>query len=200
MVVVVREQQPGLLLVTDETIDLLQKIPPLHGDAHVGDYGKHLFAVLFSVAQGLLYRFFFEVQLQRNGIAVCKNGVTLLLQQAGQRGGVRPLGDGGVHIAVVVKNGQPCAHAVRLFLDKAGVDLVPCQLVDDVLSHAGVIHQTHKGGAQLYVGDILHHVAAYTAVYLLDASGVAPAGDIGGKGIALDIHKNSSDDYDAHKR
>ena len=79
MVVVVREQQPGLLLVADETIDLLQKIPPLHGDAHVGDYGKHLFAVLFGIAQGLLHRFFFEVQFQRNGIAVCKNSVALLL-------------------------------------------------------------------------------------------------------------------------
>ena len=117
-----------------------------------------------------------------------------------QWGGVRPLGDGSVHITIVVKDGQPCAHTVRLFLDKAGVHLVLCQLVDDVLSHAGVVHQTHKGGAQLHVGNILHHVAAYAAVYLLDASGVAPAGDIGGKGIALDIYKNSSDDYDAHKR
>ena len=187
-------------MVADETIDLLQKIPPLHGDAHVGDHGKHLFAVLFGVAQGLLHRFFFQIQLQCNGVAVCKNGIALFLQKAGQRGGVRPLGDGGVHIAIVVKNGQPCAHAVRHFLDKAGVDLVPCQLVDDVLSHAGVVHQTHKGGAQLHIGNILHHVAAHAAVYLLDASGVAPAGDIGGKGIALDIHKNSSDDYDAHKR
>ena len=105
-----------------------------------------------------------------------------------------------MHITIVVKDGQPCAHTVRLFLDKAGVHLVLCQLVDDVLSHAGVVHQTHKGGAQLHVGNILHHVAAYAAVYLLNASGVAPAGDIGGKGIALDIHKNSSDDYDTHKR
>ena len=200
MVVIIREQQPGLLLVAYKTIDLLQKIPPLHGDAHIGDYGKHLFAVLFGVAQGLLHRFFFEVQLQCNGVAVCKDGIALLLQQTGQRGGVRPLGDGGVHITIVVKDGQPCAHTVRLFLDKAGVHLVLCQLVDDVLSHAGVVHQTHKGGAQFHVGNILHHVAAYAAVYLLDASGVAPAGDIGGKGIALDIHKNSSDDYDTHKR
>ncbi len=73
------------------------------------------------------------------------------------------------------------------------------QLVDHILSHAGVVHQAHKGGAQLHIGDILHHVAAHSAVYLLYPAGVAPARNIGGKGVPLDINKNS-DDYDAHKR
>ena len=74
------------------------------------------------------------------------------------------------------------------------------QLVDDILAHAGVVHQTHKGGAQLHIGDVLHDVAAHTTVYLLDPAGVAPARDVGGKGVPLDVHKNGSDDYDSHRK
>ena len=200
MAVIVREQQPGFLLVAHKAVDLLQEIPALHGDAHVGDGGKDLFVVLLRVVQHLLDRLFFQVQLQGDSVAVGKNFVALFLQQAGQRGGVRPLGDGGVHIAVVVKDGQPGAHAVRHALDVLGVHLVVLQLVDDVLAHAGVVHQADEGGPQLHVGNVLHHIAAHAAVHLLDAAGIAPARDVGGKGVALDIHKNGSDDYDAHKR
>ena len=50
------------------------------------------------------------------------------------------LGDGRVDVAVVVEDGQPCAHAVGDFLDVSGVDLMVVQLVDDVLPHATVIH------------------------------------------------------------
>ena len=74
------------------------------------------------------------------------------------------------------------------------------QLVDHILSHAGVVHQTDKGRAQLYIGDILHHVAAHSAVYLLNAAGIAPARNIGGKGIAFDIHKNSTERNDSHSK
>ena len=74
------------------------------------------------------------------------------------------------------------------------------QLVDHILSHAGVVHQTDKGRAQLYIGDILHHIAAHPAVYLLNAAGIAPARNIGGKGIAFDIHKNSTEHNDSHSK
>ena len=105
-----------------------------------------------------------------------------------------------MHIAVVVKDGQPGTHAVRHALDVLGVHLVVLQLVDHILSHAGVVHQTDKGRAQLYIGDILHHVAAHSAVYLLNAAGIAPARNIGGKGIAFDIHKNSTEHNDSHSK
>ena len=91
MVVIVREEQPCLLLVADKTIDLLQKVPALHGDAHVGNGRIHFFAVLFGVFQGLLDRLLFKVQLQRDAVAVGKDLVTLLSQQADERCGIRPL-------------------------------------------------------------------------------------------------------------
>ena len=124
--------------------------------------------------------------------------VALLLQQGGQRGGVRALGDGGVDVAVVVKDGQPGTHAIRDLLDVPGVDLVVVQFIDDVLTHAGVVHQTHEGGAQLHIGDVLRHVPAHTAMHLFNAAGVPSAGDVGGEGIALDVHENCADDYDSH--
>ena len=82
--------------------------------------------------------------------------------------------------------------------DEPGVDLVLVQLINDVLAGAGVVHQADEGGAQLHIGDILGHVAADAAVDLLDPAGVAPARDIGGKGIPLDVNKNCADYYDSH--
>ena len=103
-----------------------------------------------------------------------------------------------MHVAVVVKDGQPGAHAVRDTADVLCVHLVVFQFVDDILPHAGVIHQTDEGGAQLHIGDILGHIAAHAAVHLLDTSGVAATRDISRKGVALDIHKNSSEYDDSH--
>ena len=37
-------------------------------------------------------------------------------------------------------------------------------------------------------------------MHLLNAAGIASARNISGKGIALDVHKNSSDDYDSHTK
>ena len=53
---------------------------------------------------------------------------------------------------------------------------VVVQLVDDVLTHAGVVHQTHKGGAQLHIGDVLRHVPAHTAMHLFNAAAFRPPG------------------------
>ena len=200
MTVIVREEQPGLLLVADKTVDLLQKVPALHRNAHVGDHRVHLFAVFLGVAQRLLDGLLFEVQLQRDAVAVPKDLVSLLFQQPDQRGGVRPLGDGCTDVAVVVEDGQPGAHAIRHTLDEPGVDLVVVQLLDDVQTHAGIIHQAHKGGPQLHVGDIFRHIAAHTAVHLLHTPGVSSAGDVSRERIPLDVHKNCADDYDSHTK
>ena len=198
MLVVVREEQTGLLLVADEAVDLLQIVAALHGDAHVRDCGKDLFVVFPGIAEHLLDRVFLEVQLDGDGVAVLEDLVAFLLQQGGQRGGVRALGDGGVDVAVVVKDGQPGTHAIGDLLDVSGVDLVVVQFIDDVLTHAGIVHQTHEGGAQLHIGDVLRHVPAHTAMHLFNAAGVPSAGDVGGEGIALDVHENCADDYDSH--
>ena len=45
----------------------------------VADGRKNLFVVLFGVVQHLFYSIFFQIQLQRNGIAVGKDLVTLFL-------------------------------------------------------------------------------------------------------------------------
>ena len=74
------------------------------------------------------------------------------------------------------------------------------QLINDVLPHARIVHQTHEGRAQFHVGDILRHIAAHTAVHLLHPPSVAPAGDVGGERITFDVHKNGTDHYNSHKK
>ena len=72
------------------------------------------------------------------------------------------------------------------------------QLINDVLPHARIVHQTHKGRTQFHVGDILRHIAAHTAVHLLHPPSVAPAGDVGREGIALDIDKHRAHHDNTH--
>ena len=148
--------------------------------------------------QHLLDGLLLKVQLNGDAVTVRKDLIALLLQQPGQRRGVGPLGDGGADIAVIVKHGQPCAHAVRHAPDVPGIDLVSGQLVDDILTGAGFIHKADKGGAQLHIGNILGHIAADAAVYLLDPACVAPARYVGGQRIPLNIHKNSTDHNNTH--
>lgn len=59
MAVIIGEQQPGFLLVAHKAIDLLQEIPALHGNTHVGNGRKNLFVVLFGVVH-LFYSIFFR--------------------------------------------------------------------------------------------------------------------------------------------
>ena len=200
MVVFVRKEDPRFLLVADKTVDLLQKVTPLHGNAHVGNRGIYLFVVFLCKIQDLLYSVFFQIKFNGNAIAVLKNFIAFFGQQVGQGIGVRPLGDGGHHIALIIEHSQPGAHAVRHALDIAGVHLVARQFINHILPCASVIHQAYKGGAQLHVGDILRHIAAHTAVYLFYPPGVAPARNIGGKGVPLDINKNCADDNDPHAK
>ena len=115
MVVIVREEQPSLLLVADKAIDLLQKVPALHGDTHVGNGRIHLFTVLFGVFQGLLDRLLFKVQLQRDAVTISKDLIPCSAS--------RPMSgvvSGRLEMAAVTspccQNGQPGAHAVRYLL------------------------------------------------------------------------------------
>ena len=61
-----------------------------------------------------------------------------------------------------------------------------------------MIHRRDKDGAQLYVGDAFGNVAADAAVDVLHLAGIAAAGNIGGGGVTLDIHKYCAKDYDIH--
>ena len=79
MLVVVREEQPGLLLVADKAVDLLQEAAALHGNAHVGDRGVDLFAVLFGVVQNLLDGLLLQIKLDGDAVAVGKDLVALFL-------------------------------------------------------------------------------------------------------------------------
>ena len=80
--VIVGEHQPGLLLVADKAVDLLQEAAALHGNAHVGDRGVDLFAVLFGVVQNLLDSLLLQIKLDGDAVAVGKDLVALSFNNA----------------------------------------------------------------------------------------------------------------------
>ena len=72
------------------------------------------------------------------------------------------------------------------------------ELAHHIRARAGVVHQTDEGRLQLDVGNVLHNVAAHAAVHLLHPAGVAPAGNVNVRGIALDVHKDRAQNDNTH--
>ena len=196
---VLDEEDARLLAVADEAVRLLQKIAPLNGDRHVRDDRVDGLVILLRIGKDALDDLLVHVQLKGNAVGVSEDLVALLVEQRDQRTQVGALADGGTDIAVVVEHSQPRPHAVRCAEHVVGVDLVVAQLAHDVLAEAGVVDKAHKCRAQLDIRDILGHVAAHAARHLLDAPGVAPAGDIDVLRIALDVHEHRAQYNNAHR-
>ena len=111
---------------------------------------------------------------------------------------IRPFGNGGGHIATIVKDRQPGTHTIPGSPDVPGVHLMVFQLFDHIASGAALIHQADKGWPKLTVGNILHHIPTHAAMDLLHAPSI-PAGrnkDI--VGITLHIHKNRANYNNSH--
>lgn len=168
-----------------------QKVAPLDGDAHVGHDGVDGLAVFFRQRERALDDILFHVDLQKNAVGLRKNLVALLVENVGDGMEIGALGDGRGHIARVVEDREPCAHAVGRGAHVARIDLVAPEFFDNVRARARLVDKAHERRAQLDVGDVLNDVAAHAAVHLHDAACVAPAGDVGRDGIALDIDKTA---------
>ena len=98
----------------------------------------------------------------------------------------------------MIKDRQPGSHTVRHLPDKAGIHLVVVQLTHHIASDGRIIHQAHKGGPQLAVGNILRHVSGNTAVDLLHTACIASRGNVIPLRVSFDVHKNRSDDNNSH--
>jgi len=154
--------------------------------------------VLLGQLEDLLDDVLVQIHLQNHGVGFGEYFVALTLQQAHQRIGVGPLGDGARHVAVVVEDRQPQAQSVGPGQNVVTVDLVLSELGEHVLAHGAVVDDAQIGGAQLHVGDVLHHVPGHAAVDVLHPAHVPAGGDVGILREALDVHKGSADYYDAH--
>ena len=75
--VVVGEQDAHLLLVADKAAGLLQKVPALHGDAHVGHHGVYVLAVFFGVLKHPLDDLLVHVDFQGDAVGVPEDLVPL---------------------------------------------------------------------------------------------------------------------------
>ena len=123
----------------------------------------------------------------------------MLLQDAEQGSEVRPVGDGGADVVIVVKDGEPGAHSFGDFPDQAGIHPVLPEPEQHVLPGAVGLHQGEEDRIQAEVSQVLGDVAADAAVHIADLPGVPAPGDIGAGRITLDIHKDGTDDHDAHR-
>ena len=197
-VVIFRKQDARLLLVADEAVHRAQKVAPLDGDAHVGHDRIDGLTVLFRQRERALDDVLFHVDLEQNAVGLRKNFIALLVENVGNGAQVGPLGDRRGHVACVVKDGEPGSHAVGCCADVARVDLVALELFDNVRARARVVDKAHERRPQLDVRDVLDDVAAHAAMHLHDAARVAPAGDVGREGIALDIDKHRAHHDNTH--
>ena len=155
--------------------------------------------MLLGQLQHLLHQRLVQIDLQHRRVGARKDLVALFVQQVDQRQHVRALGDGARHVAVVVKHGQPGAHAVRDGHHIVAVDLVIFELLHHGLAHRRIIHDAQVRRPELDVGDVLHHVARHAAVDVLHPAHVAPVGDVIVLREALDIHECRADYHDAHQ-
>ena len=124
MGVVRAEQQPRLLLVADESTQILQKVPALQADAHIGYQTVNGLAVFLRQRQRLFHNGLLRIHLNDNAVRVPENLVPVFFQNIQDGGQVRTLGNGGNHISVVVEDRQPSAHTVGNLTHIIRIDLV----------------------------------------------------------------------------
>ena len=193
-----RKQDARFLLITYKAIHIHQKIPALQGDIHVGYHGKYSFFVFFRQTKYPLHNFLIQVNLNDDAVRLAENLIALLIQDIGNGREIRALGNGGHHIPVIVKNGQPRTDAVGSFANIIHIYFVAFQLAHHILPGAGFVHQAQKRGPQLTVGHVLCHIAANAAMNLLHSAHIAPGGIEGGFRISLNVHKNGTNDNNSH--
>ena len=109
------------------------------------------------------------------------------------------MGNGCADIVVIVEHGEPGAHSVRYLLDHAGIHTVLPETKQHILPGSVGIHQGDEHWIQLHIAQVLSYVPADTAVDIANLSGVPAAGNVGTGRISLDIHKDATDDHDAHR-
>ena len=200
VVIILGKEDAGLELVADEAVGVLQQVAALHRDIHIGDHRVDPLMIFFRILIDALDDFLLHVDLQNDAVAVPEDLISALIQRVAQRQKIRPLGNGGVDVAVVVKDRKPCPHAVRAVTDKARIHLVVAQLRQHVRAHAGVVHKADKRRPKLHVCNVLHHVPAHAAMDVLHDTGVPALRDIIRHRIALDIYENCAEHNDSHEK
>ena len=139
-----------------------------------------------------------HIDLHDDAVGICEDLVTLFVQGVRNGHQIRPLGNGGAHIAVLIKHSQPGTHAVAGLADIVGVDLVGAQLADHILTGTGLVHQADKSGPQFTVGNVFGHIPAHAAVDMFHPAHIPILGVKESLRIALNVHKYGSDHHDTH--
>jgi hypothetical protein len=108
------------------------------------------------------------------------------------------MGDGGADVVIIVKDGQPGTHPVRLLPDERGIDPVLPEAEEDILPGTGIIREGDKLRSQAQIAEVLGDIPADAAMDVAHFAGVAAAGDIGGMGVAFDVYEDGAYDSYAH--
>ena len=124
--------------------------------------------------------------------------VTLFVQQCRQRPQIRPLGDGGAHVSVVVEYRQPRPHAVRrpedvvvftLWFRSCRTTSSPMPVSSTRLTKVG--RSSTLAMSSTTLRDTPPGTCSTRPTF-------APAGDIGAQGIPFHIHKYGAQNHNAH--
>jgi len=148
--------------------------------------------------KGLLHNFLVNIDFDHNAVRILENFISVFIQDLLYRTMVRTFGNRCHHISVLVKDSQPGSHAVFYLTHISSIYFMTLQFADHIIPHSVVIYQTDKGWFQLYIGNIFHYISSYTAVDLLDHTGISSSWNKWCCGITFHIDKNITDYNNSH--
>ena len=195
--IVLGKEKPRLLLIADDAVGPLQKIPPLHRDGHIGDHRIDLLPILLGKRKDLLQNRGVHIDLQDDTVRPGDDLLPMLFQNIGDFRKIRSPGDRGHDIPLVVEDRKPGPEPALDSPDVVGVHPMALELPDHIRPHASLIHNADKGRPKLHIRDVLRHVPAHAPVHLYDAARIFASGDVLRKRIALHIHKDRTEDHDS---
>ena len=190
--VIIGEEHASFLLVADKAVEFLKKITAFHGNAHVADHTIQLPFIFLAELHNFLYNILIHINFDYHRISLCKDLVPFFLQGIQDRKKVWSLRNRAGYIAVVIKYGKPGSHSIGDCLHIFSVYFMILQLMDDVRTQCRVIYNTKKCGAQLKIGNVLHHVPAYSAMNIFYCSCIPSVRNINILRKPFDINKYCS--------
>lgn len=188
------QQLLGVHIIAYEALQRLQKARIGPDDLQVAGNAEDRYGGLPGPFQGLKRDLPAQVQLQHQVGVVGEDLGASAVQELGQVGEVRHLGDGAFQRTRVVDDGQPHAHAAFGGFDHIGnVDVGFLETGDDVAAEACGIHCADEADRHIHKGQVLGHIAGHASVRELDPSLVPARRAVRVTAEAFAIHKNCTD-------
>ena len=154
--------------------------------------------ILLRQIEHLLQNIRAHVDFHDHAVTLRYNLVSVLVQNVGDAREIRPFGDGGHDIILIVEDREPGPETIPPPDHIVHIHLMPAELGNHIRADPGVIHHADKRRAQLHIADILRDIPRHAAVQLHHAPRIASLRYELCDRVSLDIHENCSKNRDSH--